>query len=71
MQDKVAIIGVGRTTFGEGARFVSGGRSAVAGDMTQLRGRPQAGRTKDAQLGPVHPLGGPRSVACVLVLGNR
>ena len=82
---------------GEGAHFVSEGRSALRGDMpvntsgglksfghpigasgvrmiyevvTQLRGQAAARQIKDAELGLVHNLGGPGSVACVLVLGT-
>ena len=82
---------------GEGAHFITEGRSALDGDMpvntsgglksfghpigasgvrmiyevvTQLRGQAAARQIKDAELGLVHNLGGPGSVACVLVLGT-
>jgi acetyl-CoA C-acetyltransferase len=38
--------------------------------VTQLRGEAAARQIKDAELGLVHNLGGPGSVACVLVLGT-
>jgi acetyl-CoA C-acetyltransferase len=82
---------------GEGAHFVSEGRSSLSGDMpvntsgglksfghpigasgvrmiyevvTQLRDQAESRQVKDAELGLVHNLGGPGSVACVLVLGR-
>lgn len=38
--------------------------------VTQLRGQAQQRQVKDAHVGLVHNLGGPGSVACVLVLAN-
>ena len=38
--------------------------------VTQLRGQAEARQVPDAELGLVHNLGGPGSIACVLVLGR-
>jgi acetyl-CoA C-acetyltransferase len=38
--------------------------------VTQLRGQAGSRQIKDPELGLVHNLGGPGSVACVLVLGR-
>jgi acetyl-CoA C-acetyltransferase len=38
--------------------------------VTQLRGQAERRQVRDAELGLVHNLGGPGSVACVLVLGR-
>jgi len=39
--------------------------------VTQLRGQAGARQVRDAELGLVHNLGGPGSVACVIVMGRR